>query len=470
LICGRPSRYAAWLSYLIHLHARGVNFPASRPITARVKLFRLSRLLPATTYCKDSDARPAPRGGGEPRRTRARVRQSLSQDRRDSGGETTMKKPPQMRREPRRGITIIYLLVLLTLLIALASFAVDYGRVQLSKTQLQVATDVSAKWAALSVNSAKSTVVARANSAAADNPVNGVAPTFASSDVQLGRWNQNTRVFTPNGTPFNAVKLTGKSVIPLVLGSMVQKPQVTVHASAVALTASFGGMIGLNGLVVKNNVFVGSYDSTLTPNPTEATAQQNASISSNGFIQADNNGTVKGNVSYGPAGGVSIGSWDVSGTVTQLSTAIPTPAEPAWAPTGNPGSVPQNYVHTGGTLAAGTYYFTSLSVNAPLTFAGPSTLYVNGNILASGNGSDITAYAGRPANLTIYQIGASRTFTTENVLAIKAVVIAPRSDFLAKNKIAFYGHIAFNTITLMNTASFYYDENGATAQTAVLVQ
>lgn len=373
-------------------------------------------------------------------------------------------------RPRRRGMMIVYLIVILSIIFGLASLAVDYGRVQIAKTQLQIATDAAVKWAAKSATGAKAELHARATDAAGDNKVNGETPVYALADVEIGAWNAVTRTFTANAAPNNAVRLTGTHVVPLMFGGVIQKPFVTIRASAVARRMSTGGMIGLNGITVKNNVFVGSYNSTVTTTPTESTAQGNATISSNGTIQADNNGVIMGSVAYGPSGSVDVKRWTVTGDTTQLRDVVTAPSEPAWSPTGNPGSVPQNYTHPGGQLAGGTYYFTTLNIHGPLTFAGPATVYVNGNVTIEGNSSDVTAYAGRPPNLTIYQLGADRKFTTKNDVAIKATIIAPRSDLEAMNKIAIYGQMVFDTITLMNTATFFYDESGALAQSVQLVQ
>ena len=368
-----------------------------------------------------------------------------------------------------RGLAMLYVLVLLTVLFALASFAVDYGRVQLAKTQLQAATDDAAKYAVLGVKSGKNTVLTRANAAAAENTVDGVKPTFALADVEVGSWNSATRVFTNEGKPYNAVKLTGTQVIPLMLGSVVQKPSVTIRVSAVARTASLGGVIGLNGITFHNNAFVGSYDSSVTTAPTEATANSNATVYSNAVIEGKNNGTIKGDLMVGPDGSVSASNWSVTGSTTELQSGINLPAMPAWSPTGNPGSVPQNYTHTGGALNGGTYWFTSLTINGPLSFNGPATIHVNGNIAIGGNNSDITAYDGRPPNLTIYQLGTGRTFVAENSLVIKAVLIAPGSDFEAKNKADFYGLAIFNTITMKNTVRIFFDETASIERSAALV-
>src|SRR5687768_7398049 len=271
-----------------------------------------------------------------------------------------------------RGMAMLYVLALLTVIFALASFAVDYGRVQLAKTQLQAATDDAAKYAVLSVKSGKNTVLTRANAAAAENTVDGVAPSFALADVQIGSWNAATRVFTNEGKPYNAVKLSGMQVIPLMLGSVVQKPSVTIRVSAVARTSSLGGVIGLNGIVFHNNAFVGSYDSSVTTTPTEASAGSNATVYSNALIEGKNNGTIKGDILYGPDGSYSA-SWNVTGSTTELQSNITLPAVPAWNPTANPGSIPQNYTHNGGALNGGTYWFSSLTINGPLSFNGPAT-------------------------------------------------------------------------------------------------
>jgi hypothetical protein len=371
----------------------------------------------------------------------------------------------------RRGLTIIYLLVLLTVIFALASFAVDYGRVQLAKTQLRISTDVAAKWAVLGVKSGKNTVLARANAAAADNLVDGVAPTFALADVQVGSWNSSTRVFTNEGKPYNAVKLTATQVIPLMLGGVVQKPNVTVRVTAIARAASLSGVMGLNGITFHNNAFVGSYDSSVTTTPTENGAGSNVTVYSNTIIEGKNNGTIKGDILSGPDGVIIAHNWNVTGQQGELETPITAPVVPAWNPTSNPGSISNgNYVHPGGPLNGGTYWFDSLTLNGPLSFNGPATVHVNGNITINGNNSDITAYQSRPPNLKIYQLGQNRTFTTNNNVTINAVVVAPDSAFVANNQLDFYGMVIVSSITLKNNARFFFDESSAIEQTAALVQ
>ena len=92
---------------------------------------------------------------------------------------------------------------------------------------------------------------------------------------------------------------------------------------------------------------------------------------------------------------------------------------------------------------------------------------MNGDISIGGN--DLTAYQSIPSNLRIYQVGDNRSFTTGNNAAIKAVVIAPRTDFTAHNSMSFYGICCFRTIECKNNAFWFYDEAaGEVAQLSIV--
>ena len=128
-------------------------------------------------------------------------------------------------------------------------------------------------------------------------------------------------------------------------------------------------------------------------------------------------------------------TWNGEKNVTEPFAA---PESPAWSPASNPGGISQNdTVGSSTTLAGGTYYFTALTINATLQFSGPATLYVNGDIDLNGA---IKPTSLKPAELTIYQIG-SHTFgdSKSNNMDIVAVIIAPDSDFVAKNSMSLRG-------------------------------
>lgn len=99
----------------------------------------------------------------------------------------------------RRGSAIVYLAVALPVLCGILSLCVDYGLVQLTKTELQTAADAAARYAATGLDGGGPAVVrARAAAAAAQNKA-----TLRSGDLQsamrveFGVWDASTRTFTP---------------------------------------------------------------------------------------------------------------------------------------------------------------------------------------------------------------------------------------------------------------------------------
>jgi Flp pilus assembly protein TadG len=363
----------------------------------------------------------------------------------------------------RKGLTIIYMAVILAVLVGMVSLAVDYGRVQLAKTELRRGADAAARYGARFILMGQSAAFSAAAQAAADNLVDSSPLVLQSSDVTVGYWNSATRAFTANGTPRNAIRVSAErssargNAVSLYFGSIVGRSNfdVSAYSIVVAYPSSF---VGLNGISFKNNAFIGSYNSSITTNPTQATANANAFVGTNGYLGEQNNGVLKGTAILGPAGSIDPLMIVTGGTI-KLANPIPTPTEPAWTPTGNPGSIPAIWTcNTATTLPGGTYWFTSLTINANLNFTGPATVYVNGNIIHGGYA--LTAYNSIPANLKIYQIGANRTFeaTSGSSGSITASIVAPRSDFISKNNLKFCGDCIFNSMDSMNNAEFFYDE------------
>ena len=85
------------------------------------------------------------------------------------------------------------------------------------------------------------------------------------------------------------------------------------------------------------------------------------------------------------------------GSTENLGSPLTGPVIPAWSPGTNPGSVPQSYtVTTQTTLPGGTYWFTSLTIRAQLSFSGPAVVYVNGQISQSATLARGQPAAGRP--------------------------------------------------------------------------
>jgi len=104
---------------------------------------------------------------------------------------------PHLDHTYRRGITIVFIVVVLVGLIALAALAVDIGYVYAVKGQLQATADAAALAGASALPIDADTVRWRAIDFNAKNPVTGgVQAMLQEADVELGLWDANSRVFT----------------------------------------------------------------------------------------------------------------------------------------------------------------------------------------------------------------------------------------------------------------------------------
>lgn len=103
----------------------------------------------------------------------------------------------RVARRGRFGLGVIYLMFMMTALVGFASLAVDWGRVQLAKSQLQHAADAAARFGALGLENDADTARANAVAAAADNSSDGVTVVVDPNlDVEFGTWDANRRTFT----------------------------------------------------------------------------------------------------------------------------------------------------------------------------------------------------------------------------------------------------------------------------------
>ncbi len=94
---------------------------------------------------------------------------------------------------------MVYVAVLMVVMIAFASLAIDVGRAELAKTQLQTAADSAALYGITGLTQANSVSTARtrAISAAADTQIDGNAVALLSSDIEFGTWDPRVKLFTP---------------------------------------------------------------------------------------------------------------------------------------------------------------------------------------------------------------------------------------------------------------------------------
>jgi hypothetical protein len=369
-------------------------------------------------------------------------------------------------------VGVVYGIVAMCIGLALAILAVEYGRVQLVKTELQTLADAACRAAAKGYHDGgMSGARSRARILAAVSKADSAQITLADGDFIFGHWNETTGQFeTPGGSkPIDSVKVTARRTVTLTFSSFFGKSSVnvTAHATGRAPNSNtFAGFVALDGMDFKNTAYVASYDSNSVLNPTTANANGKSSLTSNGVVSFKNNAAVNGDIVLGPAGREEhFNNLIITGEKKKLPNAVPPPPDPAWTPSSNPLDIPQNYtVNSNTTLPGGTYWFTSLTVNKKLTFSGPATVYVNGNIWTD---DDIVTAGSIPSNLKIYQIGTNRVFDIQKEMRLVAEVQAPRSALIANNKLYLQGLGVYKSIEAKNNAEFYYDTKSAPTATAI---
>jgi Flp pilus assembly protein TadG len=115
----------------------------------------------------------------------------------------------QHNRRRRRGSTIIYKLIAMTALFGVVSLAVDLGRAQLVKMELQRAADAAARVGAGDLAANLSASIG--NDVLANvrlNQVEKASLPDTAIDAQVVQWDAATRTYKFNGGTGNAVMVT----------------------------------------------------------------------------------------------------------------------------------------------------------------------------------------------------------------------------------------------------------------------
>ncbi len=126
------------------------------------------------------------------------------------------------------------------------SLGVDFGRVQIARSQLQAAADAAARYGVTGVQHEIGNVnaaEAMARVMLRENTVDGKAIVDAQATIEYGEWKTDSLKFKDHNqtTKRNAVRVTVRcanssgTAIPLMFGSLIGRPQQELSASAVAM-------------------------------------------------------------------------------------------------------------------------------------------------------------------------------------------------------------------------------------------
>jgi hypothetical protein len=380
---------------------------------------------------------------------------------------------------------MVYILAGLVLFTGFASFSVDYGRVQIAKTQLRQAADSAALAGGAKLGTIQA-VQDEAYNFAAANTCDGTAVAIDKTlDVEFGTWDSTAKTFTvltnAARNNANAVRVTCHrstsrgNAIPLIFGRVLGQSTCDVNASTtVAVIPPGFGMVGLNYIKLSGNASASYWSST-------GTVGGNAgNIASNGNITSTGTSTIAGTV------------WTTAGATVSGVTATNTRTLPS--PLSYPAGDPSPYSRTsndnnllGTAYSSGTKNYTlganknvsipgghyvvnnwSVASTSSVTFTGPATIYYSGTFSMSGQ---TTTNANLPQNLTIvayaYNGNPPGALTLSGSTALYATIYAPEADITLSGSGAIYGSILGKSITLSGSSDVYYDLS-STGGTGVL--
>jgi Flp pilus assembly protein TadG len=412
---------------------------------------------------------------------------------------TTTLSPIVKRSTHRRGIALVYVPFMMVLLLGLASFGVDWGRVQMAKTQLLSAADAAARAAALKLsNGAGADAITAAMTIGGANTADGSSVTLQAGDVELGTWNSASRTFTPlsGSATANAVRVTARRLasrgnpVRLAIASMFGRSSCDVSAQAIAVSTAGPsyGIIGLDQITMSGNT-TDSYNPTTNGSNSgggcngggdscgrsdgcsdNSSSCGKLTVATNGQLSISGNTRINGDACYGSIR--SSGNSGVSGASSVIS-------QPLSYPNGNAGSaatqnndynVPAACLSNGNltlsgnnsiALPGGTYYFNNVSIsgNASVMFLGKATIYVTGSLNLSGNAN---TSGNDPANLSIVlcpntQGQAPASLSISGNGNLYADIYAPQSAISLSGNEQIYGRVLGKTIAMSGNASIHVD-------------
>lgn len=379
-----------------------------------------------------------------------------------------MTRAPQ-RIPSRRGVALIYATALIVVLIGFVGLAIDVGRAQYLKSQLQLLADVAARSAARGI--ADGTTLAKANAVAPYNAPAGGPASFASSDVEVGSWDAMTKAFAAGGTSANAVRVTasrtGENALPMLFLQLLGSGPANVSASAVAVrlpsTPAYGAF-GSNNIHLHSNVLIDSYHSSVAPYNASWTPDQ-GNVASNGPFQLHGSATVRGDAYAGPnqrvRGGTVMG---LRGSLDE-ELSFPDPITNGYSSSNNDNAnIPATYrsgddfsvtSNVTVTLPGGNYYFDDFTMtNGLLNVTGPATLYVSS--LSFTNDARTSAHRPQNLKIVVYDGGA---VNLDGDHGVYADIYAPRSAARIDGNKHLYGRIVARILHADSNARIHVDES-----------
>jgi Flp pilus assembly protein TadG len=395
------------------------------------------------------------------------------------------------QRLNRRGAVIVYVVIAFPAMMALVSLAVDFGKVQLVKTQLRAAADAASRYAAGIISYGSSAATTGAVAAAAENYADGTSVALDSkNDIDFGFWDSTAHTFTvysgANVANANGIRITCRRTtargtpVNLMFGKFIGMSTCDVIATSISAWTPGGyGVVGLNSITMSGN----SSDSYWS---TTGTTSNFGGIASNGNIYLGGASKVSGDARPGPGYTVDNPS-KVSGSSSPLLAPLSYPAaDPSPYSSMNNSDIwmtllASSYFNSSTqdfslgnnksvSLPGGHYWVRNFTLNAgaDLSFTSATTIYVSGSVSMGGH-SMLSGSV--PGNLKIVSVGGgSVTINLGSNASMYADVYAPQSAVSLGGSGVLYGSLVGLTVSMGGSASIHYDLNSSGFGTVSLVQ
>lgn len=356
----------------------------------------------------------------------------------------SMRTSIRMKLIRQKGSALVYGTVCMMVIVGITSLAIDVGRVQCAKTELQNAVDAAARYASTGLSD--TTSIAKAQSSGGENAVDGTALAIQSGDVETGIWTAATKTFTVTASNPNAVRVTGRRTsargnpVHLYFASLFGRSTYDLTTQSIALMtpgAPTYKFVALNGVNLGGTVVIDSN--------TGETAT--ASVASNGGWNM-NTGSILGDVFYR-------GSAPTGGTISGTKTLMPSNISYT-APTTPTGVTALGNVTATGkwSLGAGNYSCTDMNITgAYVSITGDINLYCSGNLTIDST-STINSNNGA-YKINIYMTSGSG-FNYNSTNTMYASVYAPSSP-ANLNAGTFIGTMVCGQLSMSGNAKMRYD-------------
>lgn len=373
-------------------------------------------------------------------------------------------------------MALVYVMLGMTLAIALAALVVDLGRAVLAQTQLQAVADGAALYGAVGLFDG--TASAKALSAGGYNKIDGASFAIRSSDVQTGNFSGG--VFTAGGSPTNAIRVSahytqarGLGLTPY-FGSIVGFGKLDLNATATATSTPMDdvGIVGINFVTMSGGA-EDSYNSALNPAGYVSSPTYKGTVESNGNIGLSGGAQINGDALAGV--GMTVSLSGSTTTVTGRSGNLTAPLSFANASAGSAVTTNANtnasssYYNantrdlsvSGGktvTLPGGVYYFNNITLtgNSSMQFTGPATIYATGSVNLSGG--TVVTDSNIPRNLQIEVIGGGNV-TMSGGSTFYADIYCPQSAYNLSGGSTLAGRIIALSITQSGGSNIEYDQS-----------